>query len=54
MSILGIKKIAVFYQNDPYGKAGLMGVTRALAKRNVKPAFTVAVERNIVVSGRQR
>ncbi len=32
---LGIKKIAVFYQNDSYGKAGLEGVRRALAKRNL-------------------
>lgn len=37
LSTLGIKKIAVFYQNDSYGKAGLDGVTRALTKRNLKP-----------------
>ena len=48
LSTLGIKKIAVFYQNDSYGKAGLEGVTRALAKRNLKPAATVTVERNSV------
>lgn len=30
LTTLGIKKIAVFYQNDAYGKAGLEGVTRAL------------------------
>ena len=35
-------------------KAGLEDVTRALVKRNVKPALTVAVERNSVVSRRQR
>ena len=48
LSTVGIKKIAVFYQNDSYGKAGLEGVTRALAKRNLKPAATVTVERNSV------
>ena len=30
LTSLGLKKIAVFYQNDAYGKAGLDGVTRAL------------------------
>ena len=48
LSTVGIKKIAVFYQNDSYGKAGLEGVTRALAKRNLKPAAAVTVERNSV------
>ena len=31
LTSLGLKKIAVFYQNDAYGKAGLDGVTLALA-----------------------
>ncbi len=48
LSTLGIKKIAVFYQNDSYGKAGLEGVMRALTKRNLKPATAVTVERNSV------
>ena len=48
LSTVGIKKIAVFYQNDSYGKAGLEGVTRALAKRDLKPTVTVTVERNSV------
>ena len=48
LSTVGIKKIAVFYQNDSYGRAGLEGVIRALAKRNLKPAATVTVERNSV------
>ena len=48
LSTVGIKKIAVFYQNDSYGKAGLEGVTRALAKRNLKPVAAVTVERNSV------
>ena len=48
LTTLGIKKIAVFYQNDAYGKAGLEGVTRALAKRQLKPVSTATVERNTV------
>ena len=45
---LGLKKIAVFYQNDAYGKAGLEGVTRALATLQLVPAATATVERNSV------
>lgn len=48
LTTLGIKKIAVFYQNDAYGKAGLEGVTRALNKRQLKPVSTATVERNTV------
>lgn len=48
LTTLGAKKIAVFYQNDAYGKAGLEGVTRALTKRQLKPAGTATVERNTV------
>ncbi len=48
LSTLGITKIAVFYQNDSYGKAGLEGVTRALAKRQIKPVIAVSVERNSI------
>ena len=45
---LGLKKIAVFYQNDAYGKAGLDGVTLALASQNLKPVALATVERNSV------
>ncbi|MEI8157614.1 MAG: ABC transporter substrate-binding protein [Burkholderiales bacterium] len=48
LTTLGAKKIAVFYQNDAYGKAGLEGVVRALAKRQLKPVSTATVERNSV------
>ena len=48
LTTLGVKKIAVFYQNDAYGKAGLEGVVRALAKRQLKPVATATVERNSV------
>ena len=45
---LALKKIAVFYQNDAYGKAGLDGVTLALAQQNLKPTALATVERNSV------
>ena len=45
---LGLKKIAVFYQNDAYGKAGLDGVTKALADLKLAPVATATVERNSV------
>jgi ABC-type branched-subunit amino acid transport system substrate-binding protein len=44
----GSKNIAVFYQNDAYGQAGLAGVQRAMTKRNLKIAATGTVERNSV------
>lgn len=43
---LGRKKIAVFHQNDAYGKAGLDGVTLALAQQELKPVAQATVERN--------
>lgn len=46
LTTLGMKRIAVFYQNDSYGKAGLEGVERALAKRQLKTVATGTVERN--------
>ncbi|MBU4322635.1 MAG: ABC transporter substrate-binding protein, partial [Gammaproteobacteria bacterium] len=45
---LGLKKIAVFHQNDAYGKAGLDGVTLALGALGLKPVATATVERNTV------
>ncbi len=45
---LGLKKIAVFYQNDAYGKAGLDGVMLALGAQNLKPVALATVERNSV------
>src|SRR6266496_3350000 len=43
-----LDRIAVFYQNDDYGKAGLTGVERAMTKRNMKILATGTVERNTV------
>lgn len=48
LTTLGIQKIAVFYQNDAYGKAGLEGVERALTKRQLKAVAISTVERNSV------
>jgi ABC-type branched-subunit amino acid transport system substrate-binding protein len=48
LTSLGLKKIAVFYQNDAYGKAGLEGVDRAMARRQLKTVATATVERNTV------
>lgn len=48
LTSLGLKKIAVFYQNDAYGKAGLDGVTLALAAQALKPVALATVERNSV------
>ena len=45
---LGLKKIAVFHQNDSYGKAGLDGVTLALAEQKLVPVASATVERNSV------
>ncbi len=48
LTALGLKKIAVFYQNDAYGKAGLDGVVLALGAQNLKPVAQATVERNTV------
>ena len=43
---LGITKIAILYQDDAFGLAGLMGVNKAMAKRNMSLAGTGAFMRN--------
>jgi branched-chain amino acid transport system substrate-binding protein len=44
----GNRKIAVFYQDDAYGQAGLKGVQIAMDKRNLKIVGLGKVERNTV------
>jgi ABC-type branched-subunit amino acid transport system substrate-binding protein len=44
----GGKNIAVFYQDDAYGQAGLKGVEIAVAKRNMKISALGTVERNTI------
>ena len=48
LTTIGITKIAVFYQNDGFGKAGLEGVTNALKKHNLTLLGSATVERNSV------
>ena len=43
---LGVTRIAVFYQNDSFGEAGLEGVRRALKRRNMSPVAAWSYERN--------
>lgn len=45
---LGLNRVAVFYQNDAYGRAGLDGVNAALTVRGLQPVATATVERNTV------
>ncbi|MEX8193828.1 ABC transporter substrate-binding protein [Comamonas guangdongensis] len=46
LTALGLKKIAVFHQNDAYGQSGLDGVTEALQAQGLKPLGSATVERN--------
>jgi ABC-type branched-subunit amino acid transport system substrate-binding protein len=46
LSNVGMKRIAVFRQNDSYGQAGLDGVNRALKIVNLPLIATGTVERN--------
>jgi len=41
---LGYKKIAMFYQNDDYGKQGVMGVERYLKDKNISLVEKVSAE----------
>ena len=48
LTAMSVNKIAVFYQNDAYGQAGLAGVERALKKRGLEIAAKGTVERNTI------
>ena len=43
---LGIARIAILYQDDAFGLAGLEGVERAMAKRNMTPVASGSFKRN--------
>ncbi|HLG88315.1 MAG TPA: ABC transporter substrate-binding protein [Alphaproteobacteria bacterium] len=43
---LGVKRIAIFYQDDTYGRAGLAGLQLALSKRDLHVAAEGTYERN--------
>lgn len=45
---LNIKKIAIFYQDDAFGRAGLSGFKKAMDKRNLPIAAEGIYERNTV------
>jgi branched-chain amino acid transport system substrate-binding protein len=45
---LKIKKIAIFYQDDAYGRAGLDGFKKAMTKRGMEIAAEGTYERNTV------
>ena len=46
VTTLGMNRVAVMYQDDGFGKAGLLGVENALAKRKLKLTAAAAYERN--------
>lgn len=46
LTTLGMNRIAVMYQDDGFGKAGLAGVEAAVAKRNLKLVVSAGYERN--------
>ena len=48
LTSLGIKNIAVVYQNDGFGKSGLEGVVSALKQHQLTPSAVATVERNSV------
>jgi ABC-type branched-subunit amino acid transport system substrate-binding protein len=48
LTSVGITRVAVFFQNDAYGQAGLAAVTAALKQHNLAPVSQGTVERNSV------
>ena len=46
VTTLGMSRIAVMYQDDGFGKAGLAGVEKAVAKRGLKLSVAAPYERN--------
>ena len=48
---LNFKKIALFYQNDAYGRAGLKGVKSSLERRNLALACEGSYKRNTLSVG---
>lgn len=46
ITTLGMKRIAVMYQDDGFGKAGLAGVEAAVARRGLKLSVAAGYERN--------
>jgi branched-chain amino acid transport system substrate-binding protein len=49
LTAMSIDRIAIFYQDDAYGQAGLAGVERALKKRNLSLVARGTVQRNTTI-----
>ena len=45
LSTIGVKRIAVFYQDDPFGTSGLVGATDAMKRINMAPVATGGYDR---------
>ena len=45
---LGVTKVAVFYQDDSYGRNGLDGTTKALQRRGLEPVVSWSYPRNTI------
>ncbi|HMC17039.1 MAG TPA: ABC transporter substrate-binding protein [Albitalea sp.] len=48
LTTVGIQRVAVLYQDDGFGQAGLKGVVEALAAHKLAPVATASVPRNSV------
>jgi branched-chain amino acid transport system substrate-binding protein len=48
LTTLGVKRVAVFYQDDGFGQSGLRGVVKALAEFGLAPVAQASVPRNSV------
>lgn len=46
LTTVGVTRVAVFYQNDGFGKSGLEGINKALARQKLEPIAVGTVERN--------
>lgn len=52
LSTLGVKKVAVFYQNDAYGQAALDSLKQALSKRELSVVAVSAVQADTANMGK--
>jgi len=50
LTTLGIRRIAVVYQDDGFGRSGLEGATAAMEKFGLKPAAVASIPRNSVAA----
>lgn len=48
LTTVGITRVAVFYQDDGFGQAGLKGVQEALAAHRLEPVATASIPRNSI------